>query len=432
NNANLIAYNEFTNVLDPIIIAEGSEDNVLEGNTFGRLAKDCADAACVNVETAAGYDVNLTADLTEGVLLGFHGVTLDCQGHSITGDGSGHGIMVDRYMNGVTIRNCAISGFGTGINLYYVQRGQLIEDNAISSVGTGIRFGDSVWHSTVTRNTITEVSGAAITMWWSNRNNVISANKIGPASRGIHIDGWGNNANLIAENELTNVGVPIFIAEGSTGNILRDNIICSDEDPCNAPPEARCRDAAAALDGEGRAVIDPSDVDGGSSDPDGDEIALELSQDSFGCADLGEHTVTLTATDPSGESSSCEAVITVADETPPLIGGVAAEPAVLWPPNHKMAPVMISFQATDNCEAEPVGRVAGVASNEPGDGLGDGDASPDWSIGGGLELDLRAERSGKGSGRVYTITIESTDASGNSSYAETAVTVPHDKKKSRD
>ncbi|MFH1724687.1 MAG: right-handed parallel beta-helix repeat-containing protein, partial [Elusimicrobiota bacterium] len=115
-------------------------------------------------------DTVLTADLDcagNALMIGAADVTLDCQGHSIMGDGSGHGIMVDRYMNGVTIRNCGISGFGTGINLYYVQREHLIEDNVISSVDTGIRFGDSVWHSTVTRNTITEVSGSGITMWWS-------------------------------------------------------------------------------------------------------------------------------------------------------------------------------------------------------------------------------------------------------------------------
>ena len=42
---------------------------------------------------------------------------------------------------------------------------------------------------------------------------------------------------------------------------------------------------------------------------------------------------------------------------------------------------------------------------------------------------LRAERSGTGSGRIYTITCQATDAYGNSTVASVTVTVPHDKSK---
>jgi hypothetical protein len=45
---------------------------------------------------------------------------------------------------------------------------------------------------------------------------------------------------------------------------------------------------------------------------------------------------------------------------------------------------------------------------------------------GALTLNLRAERSGTGSGRVYTIIVECVDDSGNASTAEVRVTVSHD------
>jgi hypothetical protein len=42
------------------------------------------------------------------------------------------------------------------------------------------------------------------------------------------------------------------------------------------------------------------------------------------------------------------------------------------------------------------------------------------------EFDLRAERTGEGSSRTYTITYSATDASGKSATATTTVVVPHD------
>ena len=71
-----------------------------------------------------------------------------------------------------------------------------------------------------------------------------------------------------------------------------------------------------------------------------------------------------------------------------------------------------------------------MTSNEPVNGLGDGDTAPDIS-GANLGTDdrnvqLRAERAGGGSGRVYTFVYRVTDAAGNSTDATATVTVPHD------
>ena len=104
-------------------------------------------------------------------------------------------------------------------------------------------------------------------------------------------------------------------------------------------------------------------------------------------------------------------------------------PATLWPPNHKLRTVTVSVTASDICDASPVIRLVSIVSNEPDDGLGDGDTSQD--VQGALlgtddrEFQLRAERSGKGSGRIYTITYSATDASGNVTLRETNVSVPH-------
>lgn len=112
-----------------------------------------------------------------------------------------------------------------------------------------------------------------------------------------------------------------------------------------------------------------------------------------------------------------------ADTEPPTISGVAASPTVLWPPNHKMVPVTVTVEASDNVGVVSC-RVISVTSSEPDDGLGDGDTAGDIQITGDLTLLLRAERSGKGGGRTYTITVECQDEAGNASTATATVTVP--------
>ena len=141
---------------------------------------------------------------------------------------------------------------------------------------------------------------------------------------------------------------------------------------------------------------------------------------------LGIHTVTLVVTDSYGETDVDEVTIVVQDTTSPTIHSVSASLDVLWPPNHEMVGVTVTVDAEDICDPAPVCNIVNVTSNEPIDGLGDGDTAPDWEIKGDLTVELRAERAGGGTGRVYTIHIECTDASGNTATATVEVTVPHD------
>jgi len=132
-----------------------------------------------------------------------------------------------------------------------------------------------------------------------------------------------------------------------------------------------------------------------------------------------------TATDGCGNENSCSQIIEVVDTTPPVIESAASNPNTLWPPNHAMYEASISAVATDNCSAEPRCSISGVTSNEPINGLGDGDTAPDWLITGDLSLNLRAERSGIGDDRIYTVEVTCTDECGNNAATITTVTVSH-------
>ena len=112
----------------------------------------------------------------------------------------------------------------------------------------------------------------------------------------------------------------------------------------------------------------------------------------------------------------------------PVIKSVKATPNSLWPPNHKMKNVNVKVVAEDAC-GDVTGEITSVTSNEDENSTGDGNTGPDWNIVDEDTVQLRAERSGNGDGRIYTITVEATDESGNTATDTVEVTVPHSKGK---
>jgi hypothetical protein len=138
---------------------------------------------------------------------------------------------------------------------------------------------------------------------------------------------------------------------------------------------------------------------------------------------LGTTTVTVTAKDTAGNATVKSFTVTVRDTTAPVITSLTASSTSLWPANHKLVAITLSAPATDAVGIASL-KIVNVTSNEPDNGLGDGDTANDIQVTGPLTLNLRAERSGNGSGRIYTITVEATDAAGNATTATVAVTVP--------
>ncbi len=139
---------------------------------------------------------------------------------------------------------------------------------------------------------------------------------------------------------------------------------------------------------------------------------------------VGTNEVVCTVTEASTNVASCSFTITVEDTEPPVIADVAASKSMLWPPNHKLVKITVNYQDSDNCGPSSDCTLS-VTSNEAVDGLGDGKTSPDWEVVDAHHVRLRAERSGRGNGRIYTITITCTDASGNSASKDVTVRVPH-------
>lgn len=143
---------------------------------------------------------------------------------------------------------------------------------------------------------------------------------------------------------------------------------------------------------------------------------------------VGATLVTVTAKDRSGNTSTCTFTVNVDAGSAPEVTDVHASPHVLWPPNHKMVNVSIKVDVESDCPSndEIECKIVEVRSNEAINGNGDGNTSPDWVITGDRTLRLRAERSGTGSGRVYSIHVQCDSDSGTVDDRWITVKVPHD------
>jgi hypothetical protein len=118
--------------------------------------------------------------------------------------------------------------------------------------------------------------------------------------------------------------------------------------------------------------------------------------------------------------------LSVCDEIAPT-AEIRLNHEYLWPPNHKYVTVHAKVKAEDNFDPNPTVTLVSVTSNEPDNGLGDGDLADDIVIMNDFTFKLRAERSGGGQDRIYTITYKVTDACGNDTFATATVTVLHDR-----
>ncbi len=81
-------------------------------------------------------------------------------------------------------------------------------------------------------------------------------------------------------------------------------------------PIAKCSNTVLYLDENGQAVLQPGDIDSGSS---GNGIELTVSKSEFNCGDIGENNITLTVTDTAGNSAMCVAAVSVTDTISPLV-----------------------------------------------------------------------------------------------------------------
>jgi hypothetical protein len=172
------------------------------------------------------------------------------------------------------------------------------------------------------------------------------------------------------------------------GNVTTCNATVTVVD--NTAPIALCQNVTVALDASGNTTVTATQVDNSSNDACG-IASLSLSQTAFDCSNVGVNNVTLTVTDPSGNVSTCAAVVTVVDNSAPSI-------------------VCNSITVSLDNNGQVVVNAADVAT-----------ATTDNCGGGQITYSLSTSTfTAVGS---YTVTVTATDAAGNSSNCVTTINV---------
>jgi len=110
---------------------------------------------------------------------------------------------------------------------------------------------------------------------------------------------------------------------------------------------------------------------------------------------------------------------------PPDCSSLAINGPDMWPPNHKMRSFTVSGGSDPDGNPLAV-TITSVFQDEPVNGTGDGETSPDAVITSANTVDLRGERSGNLNGRVYYVGVTLSDGMGGSCSTTLTVGVPHD------
>ena len=131
----------------------------------------------------------------------------------------------------------------------------------------------------------------------------------------------------------------------------------------------------------------------------------------------GHYLIAIETSDLAGNHASTNVSVTIVNTNAPAFQSVTATPNVLQPPNHQLVPVTISAIALDGCGAFVSAQIISITSNEP---VWTGDIQ----VTGNLSALLAASRNPSGGGRVYTITVQASDKSGNTATALVTVSVP--------
>lgn len=237
-----------------------------------------------------------------------------CQNISVYLDGSGNASIVAADVDGGSTDNCAIDNISATPTDFTCAD---VGPNAVQLTVTDVSGNQSNCVATVSvEDTISPVAVCQdVTVQLDQNGNAsVVASDVDNGST----DNCGSVTLDITPNSfdctVSSPGQVQLSVTDASGNVSTCTAIVNLVE--NTPPTAVCQDVSVQLDAAGNASVVAADVDGGSFDNCG-VATLSVNPSTFDCSNVGENTVTLTASDANGNSATCSAIITVIDNVNP-------------------------------------------------------------------------------------------------------------------
>ncbi|GAC1444862.1 MAG: hypothetical protein NVSMB52_04660 [Chloroflexota bacterium] len=267
----------------------------------------------------------------------------------------------------------------------------------------------------------------------ANINNLDPVDSPSPA--GETLTGFNDWANLnLKGGAIGLAGISPVLPSQSPADKLTPDVEKLIPSLDSSPPTTTATLTPVGPDGKNGWYVHPVTVTLHPNDPDGasDVASTKFSTDGgttwndyttpLAFNKDGSYNVLYYSTDVAGNRQANQSVTFKIDQTAPTVTCVAS-PALIWPPNHKMVPVNVTVKVADGLSGPNGFILISATSSEPNannDIQGFVTGAPSTS---GF---LRAERSGGGNGRIYTLTYQAMDMAGNTANCAAQVKVRHD------
>ena len=317
---------------------------------------------------------------------------VQCQPVTVQLDENGTGGITPAAVDGGSSDACGLDILSLNIAIFDCSN---IGDNAVLLTATDVNGNSSSCTATVTveDNVAPEAicQNATVQLAANGVGTLTAAQVDGGSTDACGLDDFSLNETSFGCGDIGMQTVTLTVTDVN-GNSSSCDAEVTVED--NLTPTTLCQDVTVQLDDSGTATLTAAEVDNGSNDACG-LAGLSLSTESFGCEDVGENPVTLTATDTHGNSSTCTATVTVEDNVAPQA---------------LCQSITVQLDATGN---------ASLTATQIDNGSNDACSTP-----GGLDnLSLDITAFGCDAVGQNNVVLTATDVNGNSSTCTAVVTV---------
>ena len=302
-------------------IDDGSSDNCAVASIAADITSfDCSNVG-TNIVTLTVTDVNGNVSTCTSTVTIEDNVppTPVCQDITVQLDALGTAIITASQIDNGSSDNCAVATLAIDQTSFDCSE---VGSNTVTLTVTDVNGNVSTCTSTVTVednvNPNAVCQDITVQLDASGNASIVAADVDGGSTDNCAIASLSVDPSTFDCDDIGANTVTLTVTDVN-GNVSTCTANVTVEDNIN--PTIVCQDITVQLDATGNVSIVGADIDGGTTDncsQIGLDITLSATPGDFDCDDVGSNTVTLTATDAYGNSSTCTADVTVEDNVPPI------------------------------------------------------------------------------------------------------------------